>query len=566
MAKRIRSEDFLPEVFQTPANKQLLRSTLDQLTQNPKLKATEGYIGRKIGPGVTATDNYILEPTATRANYQLEPGVVQVSPDTGKVVDAITYPGIIDSLNLQGANTIKDNRLFDSEHYSFDPFVDYDKYINFSQYYWVPEGPNSVDVFSNAVPLTDIFDVAYTQDGYTFSGEAGALPTLTFVRQGEYTFDVNAGGHPFFIQSVPGTSGTLPQQPNQSSRDVLGVTNNGDDVGTVRFTVPSKTDQNFFFTLADIGSTDLVENTLNFNQINNQYVDVFLEDNPGGIDGITDLQNRTLIFVGGQSTGWSKEEPFDSQGFDDSVFSDTDPITGDANQLVQWIINFNYADPLRPFMELTKVQSIANLNKTLIEYGTDNAGKTWYKDASGKFELQPLITANLDILYYQDGNDETNFGIIRLVEQANSADLNIEDVIGKASYTSPNGVVFTNGLKVQFIGTVVPSSYENNEYYIEGVGTAIELLPVIDFITPETFTVSTTVPYDSKPFDEGNFDATNNAPTAQDYMTINRASINQNAWTRGNRWFHIGVLEQTANYNQVPLVINNDNRAKRPIL
>ena len=566
MAKRIRSEDFLPEVFQTPANKQLLRSTLDQLTQNPKLKATEGYIGRKIGPGVTATDNYILEPTATRANYQLEPGVVQVSPDTGKVVDAITYPGIIDSLNLQGANTIKDNRLFDSEHYSFDPFVDYDKYINFSQYYWVPEGPNSVDVFSNAVPLTDNFDVAYTQDGYTFSGEAGALPTLTFVRQGEYTFDVNAGGHPFFIQSVPGTSGTLPQQPNQSSRDVLGVTNNGDDVGTVQFTVPSKTDQNFFFTLADIGSTDLVENTLNFNQINNQYVDVFLEDNPGGIDGITDLQNRTLIFVGGQSTGWSKEEPFDSQGFDDSVFSDTDPITGDANQLVQWIINFNYADPLRPFMELTKVQSIANLNKTLIEYGTDNAGKTWYKDASGKFELQPLITANLDILYYQDGNDETNFGIIRLVEQANSADLNIEDVIGKASYTSPNGVVFTNGLKVQFIGTVVPSSYENNEYYIEGVGTAIELLPVIDFITPETFTVSTTVPYDSKPFDEGNFDATNNAPTAQDYMTINRASINQNAWTRGNRWFHIGVLEQTANYNQVPLVINNDNRAKRPIL
>jgi hypothetical protein len=28
MAKRIRSEDFLPEIFQTPANKQLLRSTL----------------------------------------------------------------------------------------------------------------------------------------------------------------------------------------------------------------------------------------------------------------------------------------------------------------------------------------------------------------------------------------------------------------------------------------------------------------------------------------------------------------------------------------------------------
>ena len=49
-------------------------------------------------------------------------------------------------------------------------------------------------------------------------------------------------------------------------------------------------------------------------------------------------------------------------------------------------------------------------------------------------------------------------------------------------------------------------------------------------------------------------------------MIINRASIDQNAWSRGNRWFHIAVLEATAIYNNVPLVINNDNRAKRPIL
>jgi hypothetical protein len=41
------------------------------------------------------------------------------------------------------------------------------------------------------------------------------------------------GHNPFWIQSRPGTSGVLPQQPNQSSRQVLGVANNGDDVGTV---------------------------------------------------------------------------------------------------------------------------------------------------------------------------------------------------------------------------------------------------------------------------------------------------------------------------------------------
>ena len=43
-----------------------------------------------------------------------------------------------------------------------------------------------------------------------------------------------------------------------------------------------------------------------------------------------------------------------------------------------------------------------------------------YKDAEGEFQRQPLITANLDILYYQDASDETNFGIIRVVDQVNS--------------------------------------------------------------------------------------------------------------------------------------------------
>lgn len=566
MAKRIRSEQFLPEIFQTPANKQLLRSTLDQLTQNPKLKPTEGYIGRKIGPGVTASDNYILEPTQTRSNYQLEPGVVQTNDNGTQVLNTITYPGIIDSLTLQGADTTRHDRLFDSEYYSFDPMIDYDKYVNFGQYYWVPAGPNSVSVFANAIPISADYDVKYKNTGYTFSGYAGTLPTIMLARQGSYNFNVSDSGRNFWIQSQPGTSGVLSQQQNQSSRDVLGVSNNGDDFGTITFNVPDKTAQNFYFTLSDIGKTDLVEDTLQFNQINNQYVDVFLAAN-GGIDGIEDLQNRTLIFVGGQSEGWADEEPFDSQGFDNSVFSDTTSIDGNTNRLVQWRINYNYANPDRPFMELTKVQSIANLSKTLIEYGTNNAGKTWYKNADGVFEVQPLITANLDILYYQDASDELNFGVIRLVDQANISDLNVdEDIVGKATYTSPNGVVFTNGLKVEFTGQVVPTSYQGKEYYVEGVGTAIELLPVTDFVTPETYTVSASVPFDSLSFDEGGYDATSNAPTAQDYMTINRASIDLNAWSRGNRWFHIDVLTQTANYNNVALEIDNDARAKRPIL
>ena len=126
---RVRTVDFLPEIFQTPVNRQFLSATLDQLVQEPDFKKTQGYVGRRVGPGVNPEDRYVVEPTASRTNYQLEPGVVEIDPDNSKeIVDAITYPGITDALNLQGADTSRADRLYTSEYYTFDPFVDFDKF------------------------------------------------------------------------------------------------------------------------------------------------------------------------------------------------------------------------------------------------------------------------------------------------------------------------------------------------------------------------------------------------------------------------------------------------------
>jgi hypothetical protein len=189
--KQVRSVEFLPEIFQTPVNKQFLSATLDQLIQNPEYTQTQGFIGRRIGPGVNANDKYVVEPTKTRTDYQLEPGVVQTNPDdTRKIVDAITYPGITDALQLQGAFTNNADRLYTSDYYTWDPFVDFDKFVNYAQYYWVPEGPLAVDVSSTDIPLTDSFTVTRANGVYNFSGITGDNPEITLVRGGSYTFNV----------------------------------------------------------------------------------------------------------------------------------------------------------------------------------------------------------------------------------------------------------------------------------------------------------------------------------------------------------------------------------------
>jgi hypothetical protein len=55
-------------------------------------------------------------------------------------------------------------------------------------------------------------------------------------------------------------------------------------------------------------------------------------------------------------------------------------------------------------------------------------------------------------------------------------------------------------------------------------------------------------------------------PGEVDYLTIDRASKDLNAWTRSNRWFHIDVIQASATYNNTVISLDNNYRAKRPII
>ena len=118
--------------------------------------------------------------------------------------------------------------------------------------------------------------------------------------------------------------------------------------------------------------------------------------------------------------------------------------------------------------------------------------------------------------------------------------------------------------------TVIPASYRTGEYYVEGVGTSIELIPVTDLIVPELSSEAIFVPYDTAPYDVGNYDSGLYIPVIPDYITIARNSIDRNGWARSNRWFHSDVITATATYIQDETIISTfatqANKAKRPII
>jgi len=559
---RNRSVDFLPEVFKTDTNKEFLASTLDQLVQEPKLKQIQGYIGNKFKSGVNKGDTYLLEPTVERSNYQLETGVVFTN-DNNDAEEVITYPEIIDALKTKGAIVDKHDRLFSSEAYCLSPFFDFDKFINHSQYYWMPNGPDTVDVQATEIDFEDNYNVTINDDYFSFDEVTGENPTLTLVRGGEYNFNISTQGV-FYIQTEPGTSGVKASTPNISSRDVYGVSDNG--TGVVNFAVPESNRQEFYHNLTEINDVDLVT-MAKFNSINGKEL-----SDVKNIDGITDLDGKTIVFLDttngdSESTGWIIEHDlFDETPYDDEVYGRTTYIDSIEDRYSVYKIQYVETSESTK-IRLVKIRGIDNLTKFTVGYGQQYAGLSFYKNTVGFFSQVPVLTASQDVLYYQDATNEDRFGIINLVDNVENNRLEVDrDIVGKANYTSPNGVKFTNGLKIIFRGNVEPPSYKDKKYWIEGVGNSIKLIPEEDLIVPETYTVSETQPFDSLLYDSDRWDSALNSPTGVDYITINRASNDLNSWTRSNRWVHKEVIEKTAEYNNTVPVFDNDNRANRPII
>lgn len=565
MTNRVRTLDFLPEIFRTKSNEEFLTSTLDTLAQAPKVQKLQGYVGSKFGYGVGSSDKYLTEPTQKRSNYQLNPAVVFKKKATNIPLDVMTYPELTDALHLAGS-VAPESKLFSNQFYSFDSFCDLDKLVNYSQYYWLPGGPEAVTVSNTLLTKSIAYTITSSPLAFSVSAKNELIgdhnPELTLVRGGTYYFNVSQDS-PFYIQMAKGVSGHFESRPNISTRDIFGLQNNGVSTGTIKFEVPAANAQADWELSRGI-DIDLVT-TLNFNDIHSK---------PAGsvsIDGITDLDGKTVLFYGHDITDTGNitklfdttGEEFDNTSFDETAFSRLsahvfrivyvgDPVNGQFIEMVE-------ADPL-PINALMK-----------IKYGTQYNGRDFVKNEYGEIILAPFVTAPCDTYYYQHGENSEIYGVIRIVDREDSSFINVNNILGKQTYTSPNGVVFSNGLKVEFAGNIYPTEYATGQYYVEGVGTSIELVPISELIVPERFAYAESSDYDGQPYDVGPFNGTTFLPIEKDYITIARNSKNKNAWSRGNRWFHIDVLKTTIEHNPGAKLAsralgNVELMAKRPII
>ena len=403
--------NLLPAFFRTDANKKFLQATIDQLVQPGAVTKINGFVGREYSKSTKGTDIFLEAASTQRQNYQLEPGIV-INDTLGNTTFFKDYIDYINQISVFGGSTSNHARLNKQEFYSWDPQIDWDKFASFQNYYWLPYGPETIQIFGQQLGInssyTVVIESAGADNAYLFTPDGLTPdPVVTLYRGQTYTFKISSPGNPFSFK-LARTAG-----------------------------------------------------------ISDRYV----------IDGI---------------------------------------------------------------------------DKYAIEDGTIT------------FEV-PLNAPSL--IYYQSEADINLGGAIQILDVTANSYIDVAtDIIGKTTYTLPNGTSLSNGMKISFGGNVTPASYATGEYYVEGVGVAIQLINKDVLEVVSTYTTTETIPFDSVNYDVDPFSDASGFAQALDYITINRASTDHNPWSRYNRWFHADTIAASSAYNGNVPSLDQAVRATRPII
>lgn len=165
--KLLKSSSYLPAVFQTEINKKWLDSTLDQMLSKSDLRQVDGYIGSRSGSVSSSYDVYV-EPkyhADLRKKAQLAPAIVTKNADD-TYNHVLTVDDIAHAINSNFSN-YNYHAAYSSETYGYYPPIDIDKFVNYTNYYWIEELPTYTSV-NNTDPAESIDIVASARGKLTY--------------------------------------------------------------------------------------------------------------------------------------------------------------------------------------------------------------------------------------------------------------------------------------------------------------------------------------------------------------------------------------------------------------
>lgn len=596
-----RSYKFLPEVFQTAINRKFLNNTFDNLVAPGTTHQLNNYIGRRQSQGGRVGDNWLAEPNNTlRTAYQVEVGAASQEAD-GSYSFGATFEDLILSLQHYGANVSELSSLLKDDFKPADFKIDLDKLVNFRQYYWLPQGPDAVPISFGEKNFDAIKANSFSSrvlvyfDNNDFYIRTTSIPDhiVDQFPNAVNSRELARKSLTFKFAKTPGSS----QVQNQIAVDegsMIGVAKNGlpfytytmgtkETLGATTYTINTP-----FFETQVLAFDDYGFDVVGMDGEGSQSEDLqhrsptAFRGHPDA-NGIYHYHTYTSVFYTETPTSHSPILGFAFDGFPiygPYAWSNPDG-TGEITRMVssyklrdkdanaepargtpdgRYVEDFAYVDGLGDLDENNGRFCITpEFPKGTYAYflTIDEVGTPAFPYVVGpRYHGSPIkqsgtigVPNTLEIY-----TRIANYGV------------NIErDIIGKTQFSVDN-IKFTNGLKVAFGLDALPKEYANREFYVEGVGTSIELVPTTDLKLPELYIGTITDKYDRSDYDRTTYEEVAANPITPDYIIVKRNDQSRNAWCRINRWFHIDVIEDTAKYLNKSVLVDGTSQAKRPII
>ena len=562
-----RSAELLPRYFRTDANKKFLGSTLDQFNSSGVVEKINAFAGSRVAKAVGIDDAYLPDINADRQNYQLDPVLVyKDSLDNVEVYrDYNDYIGQVKSFR----GTVDNHSLLNSqEFYAWDPHICFDKFTNFREYYWLPNGPQEVPVRGQTKEVISTYQVKTVDqdDNVTYVFTPNGLtnnPQIKLFRGQTYRFEIDCAGHPISI--AINRSKLANVDPDDSSLVTAlyeeGVTLFPEDTdtlvdradfiapgfiekGVLEFTVPENApDTLYYISQYDINTSG--QFTV-FNIEESSFIDV--ESEIVGKKTYTtgdgwEFSNGMKVYFTGDvkpesyATGLYYVEgvgreiqlipvndlevpaiftqdtlvPFDSQGFDRVPFSDALSFAGSKDYIVM-----NRGDASR--------NAWARYNRWFHKTVIDKSAEL---NNQNSLEVSEEFRAKRPIIEFESGLRLYNHGI-KAKQNVDVVDTFTKDVFsiieGSAGY-NVDGIDLVDGMRVLF--TADPDSFVNGKIY------------QVNFITHNnSYQISLTETKDSDPqLDETILVKTGNVNAGRMY------------WYNGTEW---KLSQDKTGLNQAP--------------
>ena len=428
------SADHLPKYFRTDSNKKFLSATLDQLLNPGVAEKISAYYGRRIAKARTASDNYVSDVNADRENYQFEPATV-IQDELDNVTFYKDYNDYKNQIKAFNGTVSNDSVLNRQEYYAWNPHVNWDKFTNFREYYWLPNGPIGIGVAGQAKDIDSTFTVTSEDNldntAYVFSPDGKTQnPSLKLFRGQTYTFILNTPGMPLTFR----TQRSLDSEVLYT--DGIDDSTQTTDIGTITFRVDiNAPDTLYYINGNDINTSGLIKI---YDVVENSSIDVDAEiigkqeytmsngyklsngmklyfqgtvtpakyaQGEWYVEGVGEkiklVSDENVMIPGTYAT--DKPVPFDSDAFDRLPFSNANSFAGSKD----YVCMNKSSNDLNPWARYnrwthkTVIEATATINGIIPEIDQANRAK------------RPIIEFNENIKLYKFGTyAKTNVDLI----------------------------------------------------------------------------------------------------------------------------------------------------------